>query len=66
MDAALLNIIIIGVSKLIEVAPRVAAEIGALMQKGNPTPADWDRIRALVKPYEAYGINPPANRGSGQ
>ena len=58
MNPALLQILQIVLPIVVAEAPVLARKIGALMTKENPTPADWEALRAGIKHYEAYGINP--------
>ena len=44
----------------IKLEPSIAAEIQALLSKANPTPQDWQLLRArvLAKSYESYDPTP--------
>lgn len=52
MNPALVITIIEAALKL---APAVVGEVQLLLSKGDPTPEDWDALRAKVsKPYDQY------------
>lgn len=59
MTPEMLSLILLAAEQLVKHAPAIAAQIGAVLQKENPTPADWEALRANLKAYEAYGIQPP-------
>lgn len=44
------------IEEAIKYSPQIAAEIQKLFTKADPTPADWDALRArvLAKSYEDY------------
>jgi hypothetical protein len=63
MDPATINLALMGVEFLVKEAPEVAAELKSLFSKTEPTPADWNALRArvLAKSYEQLVPNSALN-----
>jgi len=58
-------IIITIIQAVFTLAPQITHEIRLLLQKGDPTPADWDALRAkLSKSYDDYINEAKAAKGS--
>ncbi len=58
MSPALLALIVQLVQLAIQEEPAIQAEITALLNKNNPTPADWEALRAKVL-SESFGALAP-------
>ena len=63
MSPALLALLISLVEELIKIEPALAAAISALLAKTDPTPADWQALRAKVlgESFESLAPNAAAN-----
>lgn len=56
MSPALIAAIIALIQEAITLEPQIAAELSAIFALGNPSPADWEALRAkvLAKSYTDY------------
>jgi len=58
-------IVITIIQAVLTLAPQITQELRQLLQKGDPTPADWDLLRAkLSKTYDDYINEAKAAKGS--
>jgi len=62
MEAEAIQFGLVVTEELIKNEPAIAQEIHTLLSKGDPTPADWQALRARVtaNPYEKYDSTPIA------
>jgi len=56
MNEKILALAVFGLEEIIKVAPGLYQEFADLFAKDNPTPADWDALRAKIasKSYKDY------------
>lgn len=48
MSPQIVQLVIFAVAEAVKAYPQLKAEIGAVLSKENPTPADWEALRAKV------------------
>ncbi|MDE3068614.1 MAG: hypothetical protein KGJ60_13850 [Verrucomicrobiota bacterium] len=49
MTPTLLTLVVSLVEEAVKIAPAAAADFQAIFSKSNPTPADWEALRAKVQ-----------------
>ena len=59
MPAILIQLLQIVVPMVIQYGPKAVADVVAIFQKGQPTAADWEALRANAPAYESFGIPEP-------
>ena len=60
MTPAMLSLIISLVEEAIAVEPKLAAELQTLFSTANPTPADWETLKAKVQGESFATLAPDA------